>query len=183
MDFVSAAAEYDSPFYDLHRADLHKALLDRATELGAEVLVDSHAVDVRFEPESNSAFVTTKDGKTSQADLVIGADGLHSLCRSFVLGKSDSPRPTGDMAYRLLLDGDEIREDPDLRSIMEGQAVNYWYGPGSHIGEYRQGKHFSKLLTVCSDICSPSTQAPEYGALHARRYARRWPYFLARQGQ
>lgn len=134
MDFVVATAEHGSPFYDLHRADLHKALYDRAVELGARVLVDSHVLDVRFAAES-IATVFLRSGKILQADLVIGADGLHSRCRKFVLGKSDHPRPTGDMAYRLLLDGDEIRADPELRSILEGRAVNYWYGPGSHIGE------------------------------------------------
>jgi salicylate hydroxylase len=134
MDFAPAAEEHGSPFYDLHRADLHKALFDRAVELGAEVLVDSHVVDVKFEADSTAA-VSLRNGKILQADLVIGADGLHSRCRQYVLGRSDHPRPTGDMAYRILLDGDEVGADPELRSILEDRAVNYWYGPGSHIGE------------------------------------------------
>lgn len=136
MDFVFVEKEYGAPFYDLHRVDLHKALYARAVELGAEVHVDSHVTDVQYEAETNSALVTTRNGNEWQADLVIGADGIHSQCRGFMLGRFDSPRPTGDMAYRILLDGDEVRADLELRPLLEGRAVNYWYGPGSHIGKY-----------------------------------------------
>ena len=135
MDFGPPAEKYGSPFYDLHRADLHKALFDRAVELDAQVHVNSAVTDVRFDAEQNVAFVTTKDGKVRQTDLVVGADGLHSQCRKYILGKQDYPRRTGDMAYRLLLDGDEIRSDPELRPILEDRAVTYWYGPGAHVGK------------------------------------------------
>lgn len=134
MDFGPPAKEYGSDFYDLHRADLHKALFDRAVELGAQIHVNSQVTDVRFDTEQNIAFVTTKNGKVWQADLVVGADGLHSRCRAFILGKQDHPRRTGDMAYRLLLDGDEIRCDLDLKPILDDRAVTYWYGPGAHVG-------------------------------------------------
>jgi salicylate hydroxylase len=134
MEFEPAVREYGSPFYDLHRADLHKALYERAVELGAQVFVDSQVTDVRFE---DAKALVSAAGKTWEADLVVGADGLHSKCRQFVLGQKDVPRRTGDMAYRLLLDGDEIRADPDLRGILDGKAVTYWYGPGAHVGKLK----------------------------------------------
>ncbi|KAI1618192.1 hypothetical protein EDD37DRAFT_258216 [Exophiala viscosa] len=154
MDFGPPAEKYGSPFYDLHRADLHKALFDRAVELDAQVHVNSAVTDVRFDAEQNVAFVTTKDGKVRQADLVVGADGLHSQCRKFILGKQDYPRRTGDMAYRLLLDGDEIRADPDLRPILEDRAVTYWYGPGAHVVTYalRKTKMLNLVLLVPDDM-------------------------------
>jgi len=163
MDFISAEKEYGSPFYDLHRADLHKALFDRAMELGAEVHVNSLVTDVRFDTDNNLAFVTTKGGKIWQADLVVGADGLHSRCRAFILGKQDYPRRTGDMAYRLLLDGDEVRADPELKPIVDDRAVTYWYGPGAHIVTYalRQRKLLNMVLLVPDDMPEdgPSTLA------------------------
>jgi salicylate hydroxylase len=39
------------------------------------------------------------------------------------------------MAYRILLDANEIRKDPELVQYLDGKAVNYWYGPGAHVGE------------------------------------------------
>lgn len=41
--------DFGAPYWVVHRADLHKALLDRASGLGAEVLVDSRVVDIDFE--------------------------------------------------------------------------------------------------------------------------------------
>ncbi|KIW20260.1 hypothetical protein PV08_00835 [Exophiala spinifera] len=162
MDFGPAEKDYGSPFYDLHRADLHKALFDRAIELGAEIHISSLVTDVRFD-ETNVAVVTTKAGKVWHADLVVGADGLHSRCRSFILGKQDRPRHTGDMAYRLLLDGDELRSDPDFKPFLEDRAVTYWYGPGAHIVTYalRQRKLLNMVLLVPDDMPEdgPSTLA------------------------
>ena len=36
-----------------------------------------------------------------QADVIIGADGLNSICREQLLGKSDPSYKTGDVVYRL----------------------------------------------------------------------------------
>lgn len=136
MNMKLAAEEYSSPFYDLHRADLHKALYERAANLGAQLHVGCQVTDVRFDEESNRAYVNTNSTTKPSwhADLVVGADGLHSRCRQIVSGKTDAPRHTGDMAYRLLLDADEIRSDPEMRPILEDKAVTYWYGPGAHVG-------------------------------------------------
>lgn len=135
MDMKAAGEEYGSDFYDLHRADLHKALYHRATELGARLHVNCEVTDVKFDEERNCALVSTKkDSEIWQADLIVGADGLHSRCRQIVFGKQDTPRHTGDMAYRLLLDADEFRSDPEMKPILEEKAVTYWYGPGAHVG-------------------------------------------------
>lgn len=138
MNMKSAAEEYSSPFYDLHRADLHKALYERAVQLGAELHVDAEVTDVRFDTEQDCVFVSTKSSTKSpwKADLVVGADGLHSRCRQIVSGKIDVPRKTGDMAYRLLLDASEITSDPEMKEILEDKAVTYWYGPGAHVGMF-----------------------------------------------
>jgi prepilin-type processing-associated H-X9-DG protein len=39
------------------------------------------------------------DGSAAEADLVIGADGAHSLVRDYVAGP-EQPRFTGSLAYR-----------------------------------------------------------------------------------
>lgn len=135
MDFDVPEREHQSPFWDFHRADLHKALLDRALELGARLHTNCEVVDVDFDDDCGTATVKMKDKDSMTADLVIGADGINSRCREILLGKKDPPKRTGDMAYRLLLDAKNIVCDEDLKPIVQNRAVTYWYGPGAHVGK------------------------------------------------
>jgi salicylate hydroxylase len=41
-----------------------------------------------------------KSGENVEADLIIGADGLHGMSRSSLLGRPAPAKPTGDLAYR-----------------------------------------------------------------------------------
>lgn len=44
-----------------------------------------------------------KDGTTATADCIIGADGIHSLMREYLLGKEEAkPVFSGSVAYRVL---------------------------------------------------------------------------------
>jgi salicylate hydroxylase len=68
----SAADErYGSPYWHIHRADFHRGLLERATELGVKLYMDSRIVEV--DPYGPS--VLTKNGTRFSADLVVCSDG------------------------------------------------------------------------------------------------------------
>ena len=103
-----------APLWQVHRADLQKILYEKAKELGVIFTFGAPVVSVDCE----RATVTLKSGETLQSDLVravyflhrqcrdasqkvIGADGLHGMSRSCMLGRSDPPKPTGDLAYRV----------------------------------------------------------------------------------
>jgi salicylate hydroxylase len=82
MDFYEYANELGTPFWDFHRANLHAALLERAMQLGAKVVVGACVVDVEFvdvEDDGKGSVATTvlEDGRTFTADLVVGADGIN----------------------------------------------------------------------------------------------------------
>lgn len=84
--------------YVVHRADLIEALrapLDTQCRTGSRltgVVQDSDGVTLTF-----------GDGSTVQADLVIGADGLHSAVRETVVGAT-ALRYSGEVAYRGIVD-------------------------------------------------------------------------------
>jgi salicylate hydroxylase len=91
----AAVARWGAPLYHLHRADLHDALRtalgDRHLTLGARCVgVEQHdaAVDVRF-----------ADGREATGDLLIGADGIHSVVRDHVAGP-DRPVWSHQVAWR-----------------------------------------------------------------------------------
>jgi salicylate hydroxylase len=78
----AAEARWGAPAYNVHRADLHDvlraALGDQHITLGARcVSVEQHGQEVE---------VSFADGRGATGDLLVGADGIHSVVREYVVG-------------------------------------------------------------------------------------------------
>ncbi|TVY73205.1 FAD-dependent monooxygenase OpS4 [Lachnellula suecica] len=72
MNFAASAAQYPGTFYwDFHRANLHKCLLERAVELGARTRVNARVTDVRVSRNGETATVVLQNGERHVADLVV----------------------------------------------------------------------------------------------------------------
>jgi salicylate hydroxylase/6-hydroxynicotinate 3-monooxygenase len=116
---------YGAPYLTMHRGDLHEALLSvvpgERIHLGRKLT----AVAARG-PGVELSFAS---GSAVEADLVIGADGVHSLIREHVVGP-DQARFTGRVAYRttypLAL----------LRGVEMTTSRTKWWGPDRHIVIY-----------------------------------------------
>lgn len=144
MDFHEYAHELGTPFWDFHRSNLHSELLNRSIELGATIETNAKVRDIEYECQSEErtiAVAVLENGSRRKADLIVGADGIHSRCREILLGRPDPPVLTGDLAYRLLLDTKEMMKDPELRTFIENPQVNYWMGPDAHVGEMPRNHH------------------------------------------
>ncbi|CAD0110242.1 unnamed protein product [Aureobasidium uvarum] len=145
-------AKYGAPFWDLHRVDLQKTLAQRAKDLGVKLRLNSKVISVDFEQST----IHLDDGTTYEADLLVGADGLWSKCRAHFLkqsGKEDAPLPTGDLAYRIVLDLDDL-QDPELRQWVSKPACHFWIGPRAHVVAYsvRGGKQYNIVLLVPDNL-------------------------------
>jgi salicylate hydroxylase len=137
LDFATSAAKYPGTCYwDFHRADLHRVLIDRAVGLGATMECNARVIDVKCDTDRNTETVVLADGREQTADLVIGADGIHSSMREVLVGQKQPPKRTGDLAYRLLLETKKLMRDPDLAPFVTTKEVNYWIGPGAHVGKF-----------------------------------------------
>ena len=145
-----------STYWDFHRANLHRCLMERALELGAVLKVNSKVRTVKVADDGETATCILQNGEEHVADLIIGADGINSLLREIMLGRPDPPTLTGDLAYRVLLKTEDMIKDPELRDFVERPQVNYWLGPDAHAGECskpkpRQGGE-SMLLTCQNQV-------------------------------
>ena len=140
-------AQYDSPFWDLHRVDLQRALVARTQSLGVHIRLDSDITEIDF----SATTAILAGGERITGDVILAADGLWSNCRALFLGKPSPPLPTGDLAYRIILHKDEV-DDPELRAWIEKPTVTFWAGPYSHVVAYsiRAGKTFN-LVLICPD--------------------------------
>ncbi|KAL2010803.1 hypothetical protein VTN00DRAFT_3521 [Thermoascus crustaceus] len=144
--FDDIAAVHGAPYYLVHRADLHAALLDAAKRAGVEIHTKQNVVRYDFEAPS----ATTTDGKTWEADLIVCADGIKSAARPLLTGQPDRPRDTGDVAYRILIPGEDLLADPDLASLITDPANTSWCGPEAHLVGYpiRNGELYN--IVVCA---------------------------------
>lgn len=145
-------SRYQSPFIDLHRVDLQQALYSRALELGVQFRLGCRVRSA--DTTSPTPSVTLETGEVVDADLVIAADGLWSACRSSFVGRVDPPTPTGDLAYRVVLDADQLEDDPELYDWVTKPTVHFWIGPGAHAVGYslRGGKMYNIVLLVPDDL-------------------------------
>ncbi|WP_323768835.1 FAD-dependent monooxygenase [Antarctobacter sp.] len=106
----------------VHRADLVDLLAARARAMGVRVRLLQKAQDVTPGPRPQ---ITLCNGDATCADLVIGADGLHSVLRP-VLNGAAQPFFTGQVAWRAVVPN-KVGHPAEARVHM---------GPGRHMVSY-----------------------------------------------
>jgi salicylate hydroxylase len=134
FDLGTVAREmYGYPYLTVHRADLHRVLVDAVRALQADAIV-LHAKLQGLQASSDGVALHLTDGRVFQADAVIGADGVHSMVRAALFG-DDAPRESGVMAWRGVIDASKLPAH-----MREPYGTN-WVGPGAHVVQYplRQG--------------------------------------------
>jgi salicylate hydroxylase len=103
-------AQYGGDRIMWHRQDLHAYLQTAAMSLegnGPPAVLRTSARIVHC--DCVSGVVTLENKEEIEADLVVGADGIHSIMRKFLLGKEVTPKPTGFSAYRLMLPTNNLK--------------------------------------------------------------------------
>ena len=123
----------------IHRADL-LALL--AARLPPGTVRTGHRC-TGFRQDADSAMVSFANGATATADVVIGADGIHSVLQRFVVEPAE-PVFSGVVAYRGLV--------PRLDEYPAG-TMRMWVGEGKHflVFPVRSGQLLNYVGFVPSD--------------------------------
>jgi salicylate hydroxylase len=126
VDRKGYAARFGAPHLTVHRADLldllARSLKRTDLRLGARCIA--------VEGEGRAATARFADGTAIEADVIVGADGLHSVVRSCLFGP-EAPHFTGCICYRGLVSIDEAPRDIATRDS------TMWMGPHGHVVHYR----------------------------------------------
>jgi salicylate hydroxylase len=149
--------DFGAPYWVVHRAHLHDALVKRMQALGGVIHVDARVVGIDFDKRS----VTTAAGRTYSADLIVGCDGLKSVTRAAFLGDRDvGPQETPFCAYRSTVDMDLLLADPELHPLVEKPDLSLWIGHDRHVMSYpiSGGKTFNMVLSHPDTGSNPETQ-------------------------
>lgn len=116
------------PMNGLTRPQLHKILTDKATDAGAAIEYGKTFTDLTDGPDGVE--VSYSDGSRNVVDIVVGADGVYSKVRPYVLAEDLKPVYIGQSAFRL-----NIPREPEIDRIIlqhgpDGVAGFVPIGPG-----------------------------------------------------
>ncbi len=117
---MSAAAEakYGAPQLTIHRADLLRSLEDALVP--GTLRLESKVRGI--EQGTDGAALLLENGERIDADVVVGADGIHSVVRHALFG-ADRPRFTGLVSWRATCPRAAVAALPNLDSFTK------WWGP------------------------------------------------------
>jgi salicylate hydroxylase len=138
---------YGAPYVTVHRADLHRVLLQKIIGSGlAELRLDSEVQAVQQNADGIQISGTNLPASLtefSKSAAMVGADGLWSKMRQFVVPPT-APRVTGLLAYRALIPMQSVPEKLRL------QDVNVWVGPRVHAVLYpvKCGEYLNLVVVV-----------------------------------
>ncbi len=102
--------DMDTPSVNVHRFDLHDALLQKARIEGVSCRLGSELTF--FELSDRGVEAQFQNGSRVQCDLLVGADGAHSTVRRILLGDSAGPiRYSGQTCWRFAIEAPDLVPD------------------------------------------------------------------------
>ena len=116
---------FGSPYYHFHRADLLAVL---AEAMPPERVRLGHRL-VALRDRGDGVDLEFANGRRASADVLVGADGIHSAVRAALFGP-EAPHFTGCIAYRGLVPAERL-----THLALEIESGN-WMGPGGHFVHY-----------------------------------------------
>ncbi len=125
---ASAVERYGAPYYLLHRCDLLDVLSNTLIQRAPDVMRMSTAA-TGYRNTATGAALIFADGSEAEGDVVIAADGIHSVLAGQMLGVR-KPRFTGNVVWRAMVPATER-----LKAIVPN-SMCVWVGPERHCVTY-----------------------------------------------
>ncbi|KAH7112975.1 monooxygenase [Dactylonectria estremocensis] len=107
-----------------HRVDLHNTLRKLATD---ETYGDNLKIRLSsrvMSADAEAAEIVLEDGTKHRADLLVGADGVHSKVVAAVTQKTPERKSTGQNTFRFLVPMDKIQANPLTRRLFANLGID-----------------------------------------------------------
>jgi salicylate hydroxylase len=122
---VACERLYGEQTYTAHRADLLGVIQSQVPAESIKLGRKCTGLD----PSGGALRLDFADGRSVEADVVVGADGVHSTVRNTLFGTSPATY-SGICAFRALVPAGEAPE------FARRPAQTLWIGPGHHLVHY-----------------------------------------------
>jgi len=134
---------FGNPYAVIHRADVHKSLLEGAQESDRIEVLTSTTVQ-RVDQDDDGVTVHDTGGGKHRGIALIGADGVKSAVRRQYV--SDDARVSGHVVYRAVVDKKDFPVD------LQWNAASIWVGANCHLVHYplRGGQQYNVVVTFHS---------------------------------
>jgi 2-polyprenyl-6-methoxyphenol hydroxylase-like FAD-dependent oxidoreductase len=176
QDMAGLAHEAGAPCIVAHRADLQRTLLEA---LPPEEVHTGRAC-IGVEQTADAVVARFADGREERGDLLIGADGIRSVVRECLLGKSE-PRYAGYTCWRGIAHFTDPALPPGHGYFLLGRGTQmglfpcgpgrvYWFVTRNapHGSLDREGPHRNKVLAsfpVWPDVFRKAIEATDEPAI------------------
>lgn len=128
IELAGSVEKYGAPYYAMHRADLQDELA-KAVRRAKPDAIHLGARCTGFAAGERDVTLHFDGAPSRSADLLIGADGIHSKIRAALFGP-DKAKFSGHMAWRALIPTANL----PTSILRDGGA--FWVGPGAHVVHY-----------------------------------------------
>ncbi|HZQ73199.1 MAG TPA: FAD-dependent monooxygenase [Burkholderiales bacterium] len=119
-------ARYGFPYLTVYRPDLIGVLADAVRREKPDAI---HLDSKLSALDAQALVLKLQNGKEAKADLIVGADGVHSRVRQALFGEGEA-RFTGIVAWRGTVPMER------LPAHMRRRVGTNWIGPGGHVVHY-----------------------------------------------
>ena len=134
---------FRNPYAVIHRADIHLSVYEEV-QLARNVTFHTSTRIAAVDMDERGVRVTDTRGNVLEGSALIGADGVKSVVRAYLVG--DAHRVSGHVVYRGVVPRERMPED------LRWNAAAIWVGPNFHVVHYplRGGEQYNLVVTFHS---------------------------------
>ncbi|KAK4494545.1 hypothetical protein PRZ48_013901 [Zasmidium cellare] len=162
MDVRESNKLWQHPWHLAHRVHLHDTLKKAATsaeEKGRPAKLYTRS-RVKAVDEAEGT-LTLESGETVQGDVIVGADGVHSVTRTRI-APNTKPFGCGKSAFRFLIARDQIKDDPVTAPLVDEEGeLKIWYEADRRIVMYPTSNN-QLLNFVCIHPAAESNASADW---------------------
>ncbi|KAL8818266.1 MAG: hypothetical protein Q9223_003066, partial [Gallowayella weberi] len=144
-----------------YRPQLHNQLMHIASDIRVEMRIGVKVQSV----DTDKTQITLEDGSVVSADLIVAADGVHSVVRPHIIDttKHYPTASTGHNAFRFMVSRAAAEADPDLSAAISRYRMLSWFGNNRRILVYPvdYDRQFNITCTHPQELSDQEAQGDE----------------------